>query len=144
MNYYGNFLQNLIDISLSQDYHKRPSAEQIIDFINKKEIPRSTIHHHSHHNDFSNFHFEVDGFRPHSAYSSQNRFYLSGSIKSHRHHRHHHHYGRISFLGPQEFFKSEISNFSEHKHSNNMPFPGQGLFGLINPLPPTNSPFFPL
>ena len=32
VNYYGNFLQNLIDALLNQDYHKRPTAEQIIDY----------------------------------------------------------------------------------------------------------------
>ena len=56
VNYYGDFLQNLIDALLNQDYHKRPSAEEIIGFINKKEIPRIMIHQHSHHsNSNSNF-----------------------------------------------------------------------------------------
>ena len=67
VNYYGNFLQNLIDILLSQDYHKRPKAEEIIDFINQKKVPREMINHNSHFNNISHSPFHNhDEFRPHS------------------------------------------------------------------------------
>ena len=49
-NVYGEDLQNLIDLLLSQDYHQRPSAEEIINFIKNKNIPkvnRSNFHHNS-------------------------------------------------------------------------------------------------
>jgi serine/threonine protein kinase len=47
---YGEDLQNLIDLLLSQDYHQMPSAEEIINFILNKNIPKvnsSNFHRNS-------------------------------------------------------------------------------------------------
>lgn len=127
VNYYGNFLQNLIDILLNQDYHKRPNAGEIIGFINKKEIPKIMIQHHS-QNDFSNSHFDShDAFRPHSSQSSPNRF----SSKTHRNH-----HGRNSLLPSPSFISNTTDQFrprdSFKSESTNSPLdypniPPQGL-----------------
>ena len=89
----------MIDALLNQDYHKRPSTEEIIDFINKKEIPRIMIHQHSHHsNSNSNFNNDEE-FRPHSTHSSPNRFGSSHHLRSRRHH-HRRNFGTSSFHIP--------------------------------------------
>ena len=82
-NVYGEDLQNLIDLLLSQDYHQRPSAEEIINFIINKNIPRVNrpnflcnsqgrfmggphhprmVRHHSHHKNLRRF---PPNFQPH-------------------------------------------------------------------------------
>ena len=128
VNYYGNFLQNLIDILLNQNYHKRPNAGEIIDFINKKEIPKIMVQHHSHHNDFSNSHFDNhDVFRPHSSQSSLNKF----SSKTHRIH-----HGRNSLHPSPSFISNTTTHFRARgpfkSESTNFPLdypniPPQGL-----------------
>ena len=52
-NYYGHFLQNLIDVCLNQDYHNRPKANEIIDFVNSKNIPKEFQNHNISSNNFS-------------------------------------------------------------------------------------------
>ena len=68
---YGEDLQNLIDLLLSQDYHQRPSAEEIINYIKNKNIPKvnrnsqgrfighshhpGMARHHSHHKNLGRF-----------------------------------------------------------------------------------------
>ena len=118
MNYYGTFLQNLIDVLLSQDYHKRPTAEEIIDFINQKEVPREMLHHNSHHIDFSHSHFHNhDEFRPHSPIGPSNIL---------RVHRPHHRINPINSHGPgPELLRSQDPHF------------------LGQPFPPLNGPIMP-
>ena len=157
VNYYGNFLQKLIDVLLNQDYHKRPSAEEIIDFVNKREIPSTMIQNYNHHNDSSNFHFDNDVFRPHSVHNSPNRF-DSHNSKSHRHH-----YGRNSFL-PSSFTSNGLDqcgtrgSFNKLSHgltrsnsfiSHNPPIlpnlipPGHRIYEPINPSHLIPPPIFP-
>lgn len=59
-NFYGNFLQNLIDLLLNQDYHKRPKASEIIDIVNSKHIPNEFQRNNNSSHDFnSNFAFNT-------------------------------------------------------------------------------------
>lgn len=51
-NYYGHFLQSLIDVLLNQDYNKRPKASEIIEFVNSKHIPSEFQRHNINSNNF--------------------------------------------------------------------------------------------
>jgi len=70
---YGEDLQNLIDLLLSQDYHQRPSAEEIINFIKNNNIPKVNS---------PNFNFNRN---------SQGRFmgrpHHPGMVRHHSHHK---------------------------------------------------------
>ena len=68
---YGEDLQNLIDLLLSQDYHQRPSAEEIINFIKNKNIPK--VNH-------SNFNRNSQG-------RFMGRSHFPGMVRHHSHHK---------------------------------------------------------
>ena len=156
VNYYGNFLQNLIDVLLNQDYHKRPNACEIIDFINKKEIPRTMTQQHSHHNNNSNSDFgNNEEFRAHSTHSSPNRFGSSHHLRSHRHH-HRRNFGpsfsNISHASAQidpqlskpSYFPLDNSNKASHgiSHSNSFILHGPSPFPKFPHLMPNEPRIF--
>jgi len=67
-NFYGNFLQNLIDLLLSHDFHRRPQADEIIDIVRSKQIPNKFQRHNS---DFNNFNRPI--FSRHHDFNSNSR-----------------------------------------------------------------------
>ena len=82
---YGEDLQNLIDLLLSQDYHQRPSAEEIINFIKNKNIPkvnRSNFHHNSQGRMGRSYHPGMA--RHHSHHKNMGRFPLNFQPPVHR------------------------------------------------------------
>jgi len=52
-NFYGNFLQKLIDLLLSHDFHRRPQADEIIDIVRSKQIPNDFQKHNSNFNNLN-------------------------------------------------------------------------------------------
>ena len=116
---YGEDLQNLIDLLLSQDYHQRPSAEEIINFIINKNIPKVNR---------SNFHR-----------NSQGRFiggpHHSGMVRPHSHHKN----LRRSLPNFQPHFPRMFSlEFEIEGPLMPPPFPQPGPEGFFPPpmLPP--------
>lgn len=95
-NYYGHFLQDLIDVCLNQDYHKRPKASEIIDFVNSKQIPNEFQKHNSRSNNFkSHFSQQIHNntsnpshhsnrisHRTHTIPHNSNSFLFNGSNKN--------------------------------------------------------------
>ena len=113
-NYYGHFLQNLIDLLLSQDYQKRPSAQEIIDFIKTKHIPNNSNNNHSHHNDFI-----------HSSHRGHHNIFGHHSSKGHRE-SHQPHLLNKSFHQDHSFFMPHppdpFSSQSSHKRHSHIHF----------------------
>ena len=95
-NYNGHFLQDLIDVCLNQDYHKRPKASEIIDFVNSKQIPNEFQKHNSRSNNFkSHFSQQIHNntsnpshhsirisHRTHTIPPNSNSFLFNGSNKN--------------------------------------------------------------
>ena len=118
---YGEDLQNLIDLLLNQDYHQRPSAEEIINFIKTKNIPKVNR---------SNFHRNSQG-------RFMGRSHHPGMA---RHHSDHKNLGRF----PPNFHPHGPGMFSIEFHANGPPMPPFPQPGHDCFFPPSRFPPEPM
>ena len=119
-NYYGHFLQNLIDLLLNQDYHKRPKASEIIDFVNSKHIPNEFLRHNNRSKNISS------PFSHHSHKFTSNSRHRSNRINHRTHHTINHnsenfqsnHSNRNIFIPDDEEKELHSSFFRENRPQN--------------------------
>lgn len=143
-NYYGHFLQDLIDVCLNQDYHKRPKASEIIDFVNSKQIPNEFQKHNSRSNNFkSHFSQQIHNntsnpshhsnrisHRTHTIPHNSNSFLFNGSNKN-------------NFIPNDNENDFHSSSFMENKPKSFHPPPPISSHSMVHGPPNFGQKFMP-